>query len=254
MAVLTCCVLVTVAVASPTPSSAPRPAASTPPPLEQSPFSLRIATDDDIESVAALQIDVFVPPPLPPPSLPLLASYWLLQQAESRKQMRKRLAADLRRRVDKGSTLLVASAPRSALPATDESAVAPTSMPSLSYEEDEDELLLGTVDLSTQELELPTHGIADDAMYLSHLCVLPAYRRQGVGRRLLEAAQETASACGAYGIYLHVERANGEALGLYQSAGFATMPSSAMYVTFTRALNLQQREPLLLHKVLVDRV
>jgi ribosomal protein S18 acetylase RimI-like enzyme len=50
--------------------------------------------------------------------------------------------------------------------------------------------------------------------------VLASYRRQGIGRRLLDAALEGARAAGILRVELEVFRSNGDAVRLYESAGF----------------------------------
>ena len=60
---------------------------------------------------------------------------------------------------------------------------------------------------------------ADEAEILS-IGVLPAVRRQGVGRTLLAAAVEHAGAAGAAAIFLEVGEDNAIARALYEMAGF----------------------------------
>ena len=56
---------------------------------------------------------------------------------------------------------------------------------------------------------------------------------------------------GAEAIYLHVERSNEAALQLYRAEEYNTLPESPVYTSFTSALKLQHREPLLLRKSLI---
>ena len=77
------------------------------------------------------------------------------------------------------------------------------------------------------------------------------YRRQGLGRLLLRAAEARAVDAGAEAIYLHVERSNEAALQLYRAEEYNTLPESPVYTSFTSALKLQHREPLLLRKSLI---
>lgn len=63
---------------------------------------------------------------------------------------------------------------------------------------------------------------ADEAEILT-LAVLPAMRRHGVGRALLGAALDHASACGAVAAFLEVAEANGPARHLYEILGFETV-------------------------------
>ncbi|MDJ0386875.1 GNAT family N-acetyltransferase [Roseomonas sp. E05] len=59
---------------------------------------------------------------------------------------------------------------------------------------------------------------ADEAEVLT-LAVIPAARRQGVGRALLEAARGVAEAAGAGQMFLEVSAANPAARALYAAAG-----------------------------------
>ena len=81
-------------------------------------------------------------------------------------------------------------------------------------------------------LELPTHGLADEALYLSHMAVDGEYRRQRP--RLLRAAEARAVDAGAEAIYLHVERSNEAALQL-TAEEYNTLPESPVYTSFTSA-------------------
>jgi len=109
--------------------------------------------------------------------------------------------------------------------------------------------LIGAVDVSEQEMMLPTHSIAE-GMYLSTMAVDVAARRSGVGRVLLSAAEEGASARGAEGLWLHVERSNDAAIALYESAGYRKQPETARHAAFTAALGLRQQEPMLYYRSL----
>lgn len=59
-----------------------------------------------------------------------------------------------------------------------------------------------------------------DELELLAVGVLPAARRQGVGRRLLEHVIEASRASGGRRILLEVARSNAAARRLYESAGF----------------------------------
>jgi len=56
---------------------------------------------------------------------------------------------------------------------------------------------------------------------LHDLAVIPAYRGQGVGARLLESVEAIARARGACKLTLEVLSGNGTALGVYARSGFA---------------------------------
>ncbi len=61
---------------------------------------------------------------------------------------------------------------------------------------------------------------ADEGEILS-MGVVPEERRRGLGRRLVAAALEAASAAGAESLYLEVAEDNRAARGLYQKLGFS---------------------------------
>jgi ribosomal-protein-alanine N-acetyltransferase len=62
--------------------------------------------------------------------------------------------------------------------------------------------------------------IFDEAEILT-IAVLPPWRRQGVGRQLLEAAMDSAAKAGAATMFLEAAADNHAALALYRSKGFA---------------------------------
>jgi len=63
--------------------------------------------------------------------------------------------------------------------------------------------------------------VAGDEAELLNLAVLPSYRRQGIGARLLEQMFREAATRGAARIFLEVRETNQPAIGLYQRYGFA---------------------------------
>ena len=180
--------------------------------------------------MARLQLDTFDPEPeVAEPAKPSLLGS-LLGGSKSgagggRAARAERLAVELEERVSKGSDIWVVSAP-------------------------EGGSILGTADLSEQELLLPTHGLDPDSLYLSSMAVDPGRRRCGIGKELMLAALDRAADRGADGVWLHVERSNLPAIALYESGGFKKQPESHMNAAFTSALNLQQKEPLLYYKSL----
>eukprot|EP00965_Chrysotila_dentata_P049271 1633286-Pleurochrysis_carterae.AAC.1 len=201
---------------------------------------IRKASHDELHDVAALQLEVFSPPPATPQLLPVFASLFEANQRTARREMQKRLTADLQKRVERGSTFFVAVTLGTDMDAH---------FVGGQYEEPNELLVVGAVDLSTQEMELPTHSLCD-GMYLSHMAVSPGFRQRGLGRRLLLAAEAEACQNEAEGIYLHVEPNNEPAIRLYESTGFTSKPNSAVYATFTRALDLVSRNPVVMYKPL----
>lgn len=61
--------------------------------------------------------------------------------------------------------------------------------------------------------------VADEAEVLT-IAVAPSHRRQGMGRRLLDAAIAAAAARGAATVWLEVRTSNRAARGMYEAAGF----------------------------------
>lgn len=111
--------------------------------------------------------------------------------------------------------------------------------------------LLGTVDLSIQEMLLPTHAVAG-GLYLSHMAVAERARRRGVGRALLQAATACAERRGEECVYLHVEPGNAAAVRLYETSGYRKQADVPPYASFTRALNLQNRAVLYCRRGLAE--
>jgi len=75
---------------------------------------------------------------------------------------------------------------------------------------EERERILGYVILS----------VAAGEAHLLNLCIDPACRRQGYGRRLLEHALSVAGRLGAETLYLEVRVSNAAAIALYHAQGF----------------------------------
>ncbi|EOD32567.1 hypothetical protein EMIHUDRAFT_230722 [Emiliania huxleyi CCMP1516] len=192
---------------------------------------VRIAGEDELQAVARLMLDVFAPEsPAAPALLPFMTSLLEANQRTARAAAAGRLAAELSQRVAIGSTIFIAA--EAGVPADGAEGGLP---------------LLGTVDLSSQEMELPTHGLTG-SLYMSTLAVDSAHRKRGLGRALLRAAEAEASAQGVEGIYLHVEAANAGALSLYRGAGYSAVQPTPLLTTFTRALHLTHADPILMFK------
>ena len=60
-----------------------------------------------------------------------------------------------------------------------------------------------------------------DELHINNLAVLPAWRRRGVARTLLERVLRDAAAAGAVRATLEVRRSNEVALNLYEGFGFS---------------------------------
>lgn len=64
---------------------------------------------------------------------------------------------------------------------------------------------------------------------LLNLAVLPAYRRRGIGRALLQALCAYADSHGIMTLYLEVRRSNAAAIALYRAFGFVPYGTRAAY-------------------------
>ena len=73
--------------------------------------------------------------------------------------------------------------------------------------------------------ESPTYPMFVPRRYIivSNLAVLETHRRQGIGRALMEAVEETACDMGISDIRLNVWEANAEALRFYEALGYETL-------------------------------
>ena len=172
--------------------------------------------------------------------LPMLQSLFLANQRANRKGMLRRLTDEIATRVDKGSEILIAVATKE-----DEHAAAATAeLDASGLYTEPGPPVLGTVDISCQEMQLPTHAIAE-GLYLSHMAVSERSRRQGIARELLREASASALRRGEGCLWLHVEPDNTPAVALYEGDGYVRMPDEvAPYAGFTMALSLRERAVL----------
>jgi ribosomal protein S18 acetylase RimI-like enzyme len=67
-------------------------------------------------------------------------------------------------------------------------------------------------------------------MHITQICVMPEFRRRGLGRVLIERAMEQARRMGLRSATLTVTRENAGALGLYQRLGFTERTQFDAYV------------------------
>jgi ribosomal-protein-alanine N-acetyltransferase len=70
-----------------------------------------------------------------------------------------------------------------------------------------------------------------DQIHINNLAVHPAWRREGLGRRLLASVLAEADAMGAPSVTLEVRRSNTAALALYRRAGFSIVAVRSGYYT-----------------------
>jgi len=67
------------------------------------------------------------------------------------------------------------------------------------------------------------------AAYIWTIEVLPAFRRMGVARQLLQRVEESAHEAGCAAIELHVSERNLDAVALYEAAGFVRFGTDAEF-------------------------
>lgn len=177
----------------------------------------------DLANVARILLDTFDPVPDEPakPSNMFGSLFGGGGGESSRERRSERLAVELAERVAKGSDIHIL--------------------------EDADGTLLGSCDLSEQEMKSPFHPIAE-GLYLSNLAVRAGWRRLGCARELLEAVDARAEERHAECIWMWVERSNVGMTTLATSCGYYKCGSSPMYDAFRNALDLGQEEPVLWRK------
>lgn len=66
---------------------------------------------------------------------------------------------------------------------------------------------------------------------MMNLAVLPVYRRQGIGKRLVEVLTEELRSNGVHCLTLEVRASNNPALGLYEKLGFIPVGRRPRYYT-----------------------
>lgn len=89
--------------------------------------------------------------------------------------------------------------------------------------------LTGVIGLIHPEGGLIIFRVAGEEAEVLTLGVVPAARQQGVGRALLNAAINRASARGARAVFLEVAETNTPALGLYGGIGFIEVSRRPAY-------------------------
>lgn len=100
---------------------------------------------------------------------------------------------------------------------------------------------------ATTLLSYPRYTSKPSEAYVERLVVSPSFRRRGLARRLLSAAEDLARDRGKQGIALHVTSDNLQALRLYESEGYKVISRQRSLFT---AYFLNIREWLYLTKEL----
>ena len=100
---------------------------------------------------------------------------------------------------------------------------------------------------ATTLLSYPRYSSQTSEAYIERLVVSPSFRRQGMARRLLSAAEDLARDRGNTTVGLHVTGDNLGALRLYESEGYKEISRQRSLIT---AYFLNIREWLYLKKVL----
>ncbi len=84
---------------------------------------------------------------------------------------------------------------------------------------------------ATTLLSYPRYSSASSEAYIERLVVSPDFRRQGMARRLLAAAEDFARCAGKKTVGLHVSGNNLPALRLYENEGYEEIHRQRSYLT-----------------------
>ena len=84
---------------------------------------------------------------------------------------------------------------------------------------------------ATTLLSYPRYSSSPSEAYVERLVVSPAFRRHGMARRLLSAAEDLARESGKKTIGLHVSANNLPALRLYEDEGYEEVSRQRSYLT-----------------------
>lgn len=84
---------------------------------------------------------------------------------------------------------------------------------------------------ATALLSYPRYSHISSEAYVERLVVSPAFRRQGMARRLLAAAEDLARDAGRETVGLHVSANNLSALRLYEAEGYAEVSRQSSLFT-----------------------
>lgn len=99
--------------------------------------------------------------------------------------------------------------------------------------------LVGVMEASMSELELPTHSLGiREGIYCTALAVHPQHRRVGIATKLIEEAETEARLVAAGALMLHVDRDNWDAIRFYETCGFSKAKNEPRYRQFAIALAL----------------
>ncbi|MBW1953122.1 MAG: ribosomal protein S18-alanine N-acetyltransferase, partial [Deltaproteobacteria bacterium] len=90
-------------------------------------------------------------------------------------------------------------------------------------------LVAGSPPYSEEIWGYVVYWLVADEMHILNLAVHPAYRRQGIARRLLQEALHRARGLGARQAWLEVRPSNQAAQSLYHSLGFKPVATRKRY-------------------------
>lgn len=106
-------------------------------------------------------------------------------------------------------------------------------------------LLAGAVEISFnasgKPKDLQTPVPPKDAPFLSNMAVLKKFRRRGIGRELLKAAEQLAVQMGCKEMYLHCRLIDEAPLNMYKKSGYAVVETDSILSLLT----LQRRRHLM---------
>ncbi|BBM97393.1 hypothetical protein MPTK1_1g05370 [Marchantia polymorpha subsp. ruderalis] len=110
-------------------------------------------------------------------------------------------------------------------------------------------LLAGTVELSFSNAGHPDIPAGPSpppgSPYLCNMAVSSAYRRRGIGRELLKAAEELAASKGCEDLYLHCRMVDMAPLNMYQGAGYQIVATDSIL----SLLSFQRRRYLMKKRI-----
>ncbi|KAG6543977.1 hypothetical protein Mapa_014601 [Marchantia paleacea] len=110
-------------------------------------------------------------------------------------------------------------------------------------------LLAGTVELSFSNAGHPDIPAGPSpppgSPYLCNMAVSSAYRRRGIGRQLLKAAEELAASKGCEDMYLHCRMVDMAPLNMYQGAGYQIVATDSIL----SLLSFQRRRYLMKKRI-----
>ncbi|KAG0614060.1 hypothetical protein M758_6G148400 [Ceratodon purpureus] len=107
-------------------------------------------------------------------------------------------------------------------------------------------VVAGTVELSFSVAghpDVPTPAPPPNSPYICNMAIKKEYRRRGLGRQMLKAAEELALSMGCEDMYLHVRIMDTAPLTMYREAGYQVVSTDSLLsvLTFQRRRHLMRK-------------